>query len=460
MELAILVLGWSVFAALALGVLAFVLTSVGEGRGRPVGRACTLCGPLLGLSAVVLTVEFPGRSWVVLGAVGMVLGAGVVLSRPAGAAAGLRIVGKPERIDERAAVFHRFYRLEPDTPEFDAHYAAHPEQREFDDKVRSLPGLARPGGRCYDPITSPYQLALTEVLEGLTRDLEWQPVPVEGAALPVTPEEVTPRLKGFARYLGADLVGTTKLNPAYVYSHIGRSPGSWGAEISLKHTHAIVIASEMGHDLVRHAPDGAITTETTHKYFEVGRIALVVARYLNLLGYEARAHVDGNYRVLCGPVAVDAGLGELGRLGLLITPRFGPRVRLSVVTTNLPLSQDEPVTFGVQHFCTICKKCGTCCPSASIDMGAKAVHNGVEKWRSNQETCYRYWRGQGSDCGICIKVCPYSHPGTPLHNLVRWLIRRNPVARHVALRADDFLYGRRPTQSYPLPAWHARSDAK
>ncbi|GAG38682.1 unnamed protein product, partial [marine sediment metagenome] len=75
-------------------------------------------------------------------------------------------------------------------------------------------------------------------------------------------------------------------------------------------------------------PASATTTETVFKYFEVAKIAMLVARYINLLGYEARAHVDANYRVTCGPIAVDAGLGELGRLGLLVTPQYGPRARL------------------------------------------------------------------------------------------------------------------------------------
>ena len=42
------------------------------------------------------------------------------------------------------------------------------------------------------------------------------------------------------------------------------------------------------------------------------------------LGYPARAHIDGNYRVIAPLVARDAGLGEIGRMGLLMTPRSRP----------------------------------------------------------------------------------------------------------------------------------------
>lgn len=92
-----------------------------------------------------------------------------------------------------------------------------------------------------------------------------------------------------------------------------------------------------------------------------------MATFIRNLGYEARAHIDGNYEVVCPLVARDAGLGELGRMGLLMTPRLGPRVRISVVTTNLPLVTDEPLNdYSVTDFCTICKKCADACPSQAI----------------------------------------------------------------------------------------------
>jgi ferredoxin len=370
----------------------------------------------------------------------------------------MQIRGEQERVDERDVIFHRFYRLKPGTTESEEYYRDHPEKMTFDEEVRALPQLAHPGAKTYHRLASPFQTAIFDVLEEITREVDWKPDPVEGFPVQASSEEFTRRVKGFARYLGADLVGTTKLNPAYVYSHIGRSPGKWGEPIVLDHSHAIAFGVEMSHTMVRHAPDSATTTETAFKYFEVAKIAMLVARYISLLGYEARVHVDANYRVMCGPIAVDAGLGELGRLGLLVTPQFGPRIRLSVVTTNLPLIQGKPIHFGVQHFCTFCEKCATNCPSQAIELGGKAVYNGVEKWQSDQERCYRFWRRQGSDCSICVKVCPYSHPCTPLHNLVRWAIRHNSLARRVALWGDDLLYGRRDSSRFDLPDWHAKDN--
>jgi ferredoxin len=325
---------------------------------------------------------------------------------------------------------------------------------DFDNKVRTLPPLGFPGSKSYHPLTSPFMVATFDVLERMTRNVDWSPDPIEQQSIHASPQAMSLRVKGFAGYLGADLVGITKLNPAYVYSHIGRSPGEWGSPISLDHPYAIAICVEMDHGMIRHAPHHATTTETAQKYFKTAHVATVVARYINLLGYQARAHVDGNYRVLCVPIAVDAGLGELGRLGLLVTPEFGPRVRISVVTTDLPLQSDHPIQFGVQDFCDFCKKCAENCPSGAIQSGPKSQHNGVEKWQSVQESCYKYWRIQGSDCSLCIHVCPYAHPRSPMHNMVRWAIRRNALARRIALVADDLFYGRHPKDAYPLPDWH------
>jgi hypothetical protein len=452
----ILVLGWVGLAGAASCVLGFIATSLYEKRWRAVGVAASLSFPLLGLFVALLVVEIPSRPWVVLGL--LILGglAVLVLTIPIGSIPRLHFQGKQERVDERDVIFHRFYRLQPGTPEFEEYYRNHPEKLEFDEKVRALPELAGTDARTYHPLTSPFQVAIFELLEEITREIDWDPDPIEQDPVQASPEEFTRRIKGFARYLGADLVGTTRLNPAYVYSHIGRSPGKWGEPIVLNHSHAIAFGVEMSHSMVRHGPDSATTTETAFKYFEAAKIAMLVARYINLLGHEARAHVDGNYRVMCGPIAVDAGFGELGRLGLLMTPKFGPRLRLSVVTTNLPLTQDKPIHFGVQHFCGFCKKCAANCPSRAIDSGEKALHNGVSKWQSDQESCYRFWRVQGSDCSVCVKVCPYSHPHTPVHRLVRWVVRRNRLARRVALWGDDLFYGRRPKGRFDLPDWHAR----
>jgi reductive dehalogenase len=204
--------------------------------------------------------------------------------------------------------------------------------------------------------------------------------------------------------------------------------------------------------MVHAAPLTPPATESAIEYMRSADIAMCIATYIKNLGYQARAHIDGNYHVLATAVAHDAGLGELGRLGLIITPSHGPRVRIAVVTTDIPLKEDRPVNFGVQHFCEICKKCAHNCPSQSIESGAKKEIRGVTKWPSRMESCYKFWRRVGTDCSLCLAVCPYSKPNSFYHSVLRFFINRNAMARKLAFVMDDLIYGKRPRHTN-MPDW-------
>jgi reductive dehalogenase len=151
-------------------------------------------------------------------------------------------------------------------------------------------------------------------------------------------------------------------------------------------------------------------------------------------------------------MAVDAGLGEVGRIGYLITKEFGPRLRLAAVTTDLPLVPDEPVDIGVEDFCGLCKKCAVCCPSQSIPAGDMAEVNGSLRWKLDEATCFDYWAKVGTDCGVCMRVCPWSHARSFPHRMIVWMVARNRTARRLFLVLDDIFYGNRPKPKVP-PSW-------
>ena len=146
-------------------------------------------------------------------------------------------------------------------------------------------------------------------------------------------------------------------------------------------------------------------------------MAFVLARlgeFIRNLGYDAIE--SGNDIALSIPLAIDAGLGELGRNGLLITPQYGPRVRLCKIFTDLPLEPDKPIEFGVKEFCKECKLCAKYCEAGAISMddepsfdGVCPSNNpGVLKWYVDVEKCYLFWLENGMSCSTCIKVCPYN----------------------------------------------------
>jgi reductive dehalogenase len=239
-------------------------------------------------------------------------------------------------------------------------------------------------------------------------------------------------------------VGITELRDYHKYTTVGRGP-QYGEPVRLNHEYAIALTVEMAKEMIDRAPRGPTVMESAQQYMVSGAIAVQLAQFIRNLGWPARAHIDGNYRVVCPLVARDAGLGEIGRMGLLMTPRLGPRVRLGVVTTDLPLMPDrrEP-EHSVLDFCSICEKCADVCPSQAIPRGARSELDGVLRWQIDSEACFTYWCRIGTDCARCVSACPYSHPDNPMHSVVRLAIRNSAVARRVALAADDFIYGRRP----------------
>lgn len=345
-----------------------------------------------------------------------------------------------ERVDERDTMFAREeYRT--GTEKYDVYYSMRPEKKELDDKIRGLPELSAPGGQYYDPLRSEYIASQFKFQERLTTCVDG---PVNSDKQCFDAEEMSGVLKKLALHLGADEVGMARLNPYYVYSHVGRGPEPWGAEIKNKHSYVIAFTVEMDYAQVEEAPRVGTTEETALQYSNTQRISIVLAEYIRQMGYEARAHVSGsNYQIMLPPVAYDAGLGEVGRLGYLISPRFGARVRLGAVTTEIPLIPDKPIEFGVQNFCEKCKKCAVNCPPRAIPEGDKTWIRGVEKWQLHIEKCFLYWRVIGTDCGLCMKVCPFSHPDALVHNILRPGIKRSSFARSVSVYGDDLFYGKR-----------------
>ena len=432
-------------ALLALG--AFALASWHEGQPRAARVALLLAGAgaLLFFLAALLS---PAGRWIVLGLVAAAAGAAAILSLlPIGHAEPAR---PPScRYDERDIMFARA-RLEPGSAAYKSYYALRPENKAGDDRMRTLPGLLSPHGREAQPVVFAATGATFDHIEHLRGRVDG---PVAAECLPLEPAAATDYLKGLARYWGARAVGVTELRPYHVYSYVGRGAGTYGAPIDLDHRYALAFTVEMAHDMVCTAPAAPTLLESARQYGAAAAIAILLAHALRAMGYPARAHVDGNYRVVAPLVAWDAGLGEFGRLGLLMTPDLGPRVRLGVVTTDLPLLPDgrQPAP-SVLDFCQICEKCAENCPVRAIPFGPRQEIDGAFRWRIAQEICYRYWCVAGTDCARCVAVCPYAHPDTAWHNLVRRAARRSGLARRAILRLDHLFYGARP-QPGPAPAW-------
>ena len=129
----------------------------------------------------------------------------------------------------------------------------------------------------------------------------------------------------------------------------------WGTEIHNDHRYVVVFATEMSSRLIAASPHTPTNIETQYQYARGAYISTLLAQFIANLGYSASANHLRHYELLMVPLAVDAGLGELSRMGYLITKALGPRVRLGAVYTDLPLIPDHPVDIGVEDFCKSAK---------------------------------------------------------------------------------------------------------
>jgi len=353
------------------------------------------------------------------------------------------------RFDERDTMFSR-HELQQGTPQSKEYYSAHPKAKNTDDRFRRKPGLLSPNSKYYDQY---YFQAADASFDTIARIRNTVDGPVNPAKIDSKPTEISRFLKQWAIKLGSHSVGITTLKPYHLYSVSGRED-RYGKPVNINHSYAIAITVEMDFAAVSSAPLAPTVAESARQYVNSGIIAIQIAKFIRDLGYSARAHIDGNYLVICPLVARDACLGEIGRMGLLITPDLGPRVRLAIVTTDLPLAEDNYTRdYTVEDFCRHCKKCAVNCPAGAIPKGNPGDHNRIKRWKINDAACFTYWCGVGTDCGQCLRVCPYSHPNTFLHNLIRVCIRNSLIFRRFALIMDDFLYGRQPKpKDYTCPA--------
>lgn len=259
--------------------------------------------------------------------------------------------------------------------------------------------------------------------------------------LDMTWEETSVAVKHASLFFGASLAGIAELNPLWLYAdsfsptrddrertipvlsegdRFGRT--SEAHYIPQSMNRVIALAFEEDYNGIANSPGRLASAAVGNGYSRMAFTACTLAEFLRELGY--RAIPAGNGTGLSIPMAIDAGLGELGRLGLLITPKYGPRVRLAKVITDMPLIPDSPIKFGVTEFCEACMLCAEHCPSAAITEGnrtweGKSPSNnpGTLKWYIESEKCYDF---NGFSCSNCKRVCPFTKPNNSwLHRIIR-----------------------------------------
>ena len=222
--------------------------------------------------------------------------------------------------------------------------------------------------------------------------------------------KMSKEIKETARYYGAYQVGITRVNDYWIYSN---NMDNDSIEIPEECKFAIVMTVKMDGSAIKTSPAFTASTATGLAYSQMAFLVGCMAEFIRNLGYKAIPM--GNDTALSIPLAIDAGIGELGRNGLLITPEYGSCVRICKVFTDLPLKTDKPIAFGVTDFCKTCNKCAEACEADAIQTANEpsfkivcpSNNQGILRWAVNHDKCYKFWIKNGGECSNCIAACPF-----------------------------------------------------
>ena len=255
----------------------------------------------------------------------------------------------------------------------------------------------------------------------------------------VSAEEASDLIKATCYWLGVDAVGLSRCPEWAWYSHDAR-----GEVLDPPHDQSINMVIDQGYETMEGSSgdDWIAVAQSMRAYLRFSLLGGVIAKQIRNMGYSAKAHTVMDGEVLQPPLLLLSGLGEVSRIGeVILNPFLGPRLKSGTVTTDLPLSHDRPIDFGLQRFCETCNKCARECPSGAITAGPKTMFNGYEIWKSDSQKCttYRMTNMGGVMCGRCMKTCPWNLEGIFKEKPFRWAAMNVPSLAPALAKLDDIV---------------------
>ena len=216
----------------------------------------------------------------------------------------------------------------------------------------------------------------------------------------------TQELITFIKNLGVSDIGFSQVKEVV--------PSQWA-----EYHYAITYVIQLSHGIVNDIKDQPTETYFSHYRsvnYHINEITLRTTIELQNHGYKAIAipasqslHDAPYYGVFPHKTAATlAGLGWIGKSGLFVHHKFGPRVRLGTILTDKELPVGTPITTSK---CGDCNLCASHCPAMAIE-----GNNWEQKMKRNElldaHACSMYMKenfqhiGRGSVCGICMSICP------------------------------------------------------
>ncbi len=195
---------------------------------------------------------------------------------------------------------------------------------------------------------------------------------------------------------GVDLIGYTPVLKNFIFKNL-----------PVVGKNAIILGMEMDWNKIKTAPSILCGIEAFRVYYELGELTIELTEYLQNEGYKAEAHHPFGGKLLFTAHAVGAGLGYMGRNGLIITPEFGPRQRWSMITTDAEIPELEKREFAdLIEFCESCGLCiENCLGKATLDEPIEKIKDSGIITHIDRTKCIESLL-KNNYCSNCLKICP------------------------------------------------------
>lgn len=234
--------------------------------------------------------------------------------------------------------------------------------------------------------TLPRQLSIAKNMELTVKSLKNNP---ENPKVEAKTDFIK-RFENYAGSIGIDNIGYIKVPSRLIFK-----------DKSILFDNAIILTMEMDKDAVDLAPSSETQEMSNITYDELGKKTNKLAEFLRENGFGSHASHPAGGVVMYPNLAQNAGLGYKGMHGMLITPEFGPRQRLSAIFTsiqNLPVNNDNEHSW-IPDFCAKCGKCIKNCPGNAI-IQEKSPESGKARTKVIKDLC--------SGCTICMRGCSFN----------------------------------------------------